>query len=231
MTRSTLTLVAAGALAATVVVWSAAASDVELWHEAPPGEPSRQEIEVEPEPVEAEREPPEFPEAPDDPGEGPDLSWALPVLLAVIAAAVLALILRNVRFGPRRPKPHDKSIDPLPEIDLADVVDEVADDLHERLARGTPRNAIVECWVILEDAVAAAGRGRRPAETSAEFTARVIGEHSVDATAIDRLAALYREARFSHHELDEDHRDAAVAALESLRRQLRGHVDEPAARA
>ena len=101
------------------------------------------------------------------------------------------------------------------------MVDDLADDLHRRLRGGTPRNAIVQCWIVLEDAVAATGHGRMPSETSAEFTARVIGERAVDATAIGELAALYREARFSRHELDEHHRGAAVEAVERLRRQLR----------
>lgn len=230
VTRSTWTLVAAGALASTVVVWSAAASDVELWHEAPPRERSEQQVDVEIDPVEAPEVLPEFPEEPGEPGDGPDLSLVFKIVLGLGAAVLLTLVvLRLLRLGGtgRRTR-RQAAIVPLPEVDLAEVVDDVADDLYRRLASGTPRNAIVECWVVLEDAVAATGRGRRPSETSAEFTARVIGEHSVDATAIGRLAALYREARFSRHELAEDHRAAAVAAVESLRRQLRAPTEEPA---
>ena len=37
-----------------------------------------------------------------------------------------------------------------------------------------------------------------------------------DSSAVSRLAALYREARFSDHELTEEHRAAAVAALEAI---------------
>lgn len=224
MTRSTWTLVAAGALAATVVVWSAAASDVELWHEAPPGQPSQQQVDGEPDQVDdAEVVLPEFPGDRGEPGESPDLSLLVKIVVGLAAFVVLGLIVARLArlrgTGQRRRRPPD--IVPLPEVDLADVVDDVAGDLRRRLSGGTPRNAIVQCWIVLEDAVAATGRGRLPSETSAEFTARVIGERSVDATAIGQLAGLYREARFSQHELHEHHRDAAMQAVERLRQQLR----------
>jgi len=43
------------------------------------------------------------------------------------------------------------------------------------LQEGTPRNAIVACWLRLEKAAGQAGVARHPAETSTEFTARVHG--------------------------------------------------------
>ncbi len=232
MTRSTWTLVAAGALAATVVVWSAAASDVELWHDAPPRDRTEQRVDGEPEPVEVPEVLPEMPDEPAEPGDGPDLSLPIKVVLGIGAVAVLVLIVRwlvRLAGGGRRRRRPPPEIVPLPEVDLADAVDEVADDLHQRLASGTPRNAIVRCWIVLEEAVAATGTGRLASETSAEFTARVIGERSVDATAIGDLAALYREARFSRHSLAEHHRQAAVAAVERLRQQLRATTDAAAA--
>ena len=58
--------------------------------------------------------------------------------------------------------------------------------------------------------VAATGLPRDPAETSTEFTERVIGTWDVDRLRLGDLAALYREARFSVHELDEAHRDRAI---------------------
>lgn len=216
-------LVAAGAVAATLVVWGASASDVALWHDPPPADPAPAP-DADLDPVEIDLPDRPLPEEPAEPGDPPDLSWVFQALLVVMAVAVVVLLVRNVRFGPRRSRAARRAIEPLPDVDLAEAIEEVAEDLHQRLARGTPRNAIVECWVLLEDAVAAAGPGRRPAETSAEFTARVIGEHSVDPLAIDRLAELYREARFSRHELVERHREEAIAALDALRAQLAAHA-------
>ncbi len=60
----------------------------------------------------------------------------------------------------------------------------------------------------------------RPSETSAELTVRVLHHLDVDPRPVARLAALYREARFSEHELGEDARADARTALEQLRRDL-----------
>ena len=105
---------------------------------------------------------------------------------------------------------------------------EAAEDLDEVLARGSPRNAIVACWARLEDAVEEAGIQRRPSETSEEMTTRVLSSRVVDAAAIESFAALYREARFSTHDLTEQHRAQAQQALEVLRGQLRASVVEGA---
>ena len=119
-------------------------------------------------------------------------------------------------------------VEPLPEVDVD--LSEAADELDEVLAQGSPRNAIVACWARLEDAVEEAGIQRRPSETSEEMTTRVLSARVVDAAAIESFAALYREARFSTHDLTEQHRDQAQHALEVLRGQLRASVVEGADR-
>jgi hypothetical protein len=48
----------------------------------------------------------------------------------------------------------------------------------------------------------------------------VLSNYPVARDAIDELAALYREARFSRHELGEHQRDRAVAALRRLHADL-----------
>ena len=103
---------------------------------------------------------------------------------------------------------------------VAEAVREADAELRDTLTGGSPRNAIVACWVRLEATVGRAGVPRRPAETSIELTTRVVAEHMVDAAAIDRLGELYREARFSAHELGESHRLTAIASLAELQNQL-----------
>jgi len=88
------------------------------------------------------------------------------------------------------------------------------------LGEGSPRNGIVACWLSLEQAAAAAGVPRDPAETSAEFTSRVLATYTVDRTAIVTLSRLYREARFSSHVMDEKARESATAALSALHADL-----------
>jgi hypothetical protein len=48
----------------------------------------------------------------------------------------------------------------------------------------------------------------------------VLARYTVDPEAITELAALYREARFSDHLLDESHRRTALDALDRLHHTL-----------
>lgn len=107
---------------------------------------------------------------------------------------------------------------------LPDVADVVADDAASQraaLSSGSPRNAIVTCWLRLEQAVIDAGLERDPAHTSAEFTARVLAAYTLDPQPLDSLAALYREARFSRHDITEAQRERAIRDLDALHDSLR----------
>jgi hypothetical protein len=153
---------------------------------------------------------------------------ALAVLTVVAAAALYAvvmLLLRGIGPLPRRRRrwsaPDD---DEPPHAVLPDVEVAVELDVEAQLAAlasGTPRNAIVACWLQLEEDVADAGLPRRASETSAEFTTRVLATYSIDESPIEELAALYREARFSRHELGQRERERALAALRRLHDTLR----------
>lgn len=109
---------------------------------------------------------------------------------------------------------------PPPEADPEEVV-RGADQRLALLLEGEPRNAIVACWVDLEAAVERTGLDRRPAETPTELTRRVLTTWEVSPRHLDRLADLYREARFSRHPLHEGHREAAVHHLTALHEDLR----------
>jgi hypothetical protein len=86
----------------------------------------------------------------------------------------------------------------------------------QAIRQGTPRNAIVACWWELERSSEATGLPRAASETSSEFTARVLSRYRVQPSTIEGLAALYREARFSLHDMTEADRERAVAALEQV---------------
>jgi uncharacterized protein DUF4129 len=85
---------------------------------------------------------------------------------------------------------------------------------------GTPRNAIVACWMALQEACLGAGLSPIVSETADEFTLRAIRGLDLDRRAVSALAALYREARFSDHVMGEHQRDQAGAALRVLAAQL-----------
>lgn len=163
-------------------------------------------------------------DARNDPIELPEwLSAMLRVIIVMIVfvtvIAVLMAVWRNrPRVRWRRKSTSDGDFEVLP--DIAAAVVEQAAAQRAALLDGAPRNAIVQCWLRLERDVAAAGMARDPADTSLEFTERVLARYTVDPEAIAELAALYREARFSDHPLEESHRRTALDALDRLHHTL-----------
>lgn len=144
-------------------------------------------------------------------------------LLIALAMLLLFILWGSVRRGRRTTQvpanftPSDLDVlDPDSERRLADAVDAQLTEVHS----GAARNAVVACWLALELAVADLGFYQKPSLTSAEFTEEVLGAYALDKEAIRRLAALYREARFSGHSITEHHRQAAAEALTTLRVQM-----------
>jgi hypothetical protein len=151
------------------------------------------------------------------------LAFGLQLLLLTVFVCGVVLGARVVRESwgrrrdPRPPAPGQVAFDVLDAPDV--LVRELAGGAaaqRELLRAGTPRNAIVEVWNRFETLASNVGATRRPWETSSEFTLRVLEAVDADSTAVTRLAALYREARFSDHELAEEHRAAALSALEVI---------------
>ena len=146
---------------------------------------------------------------------------ALVQIVLVLSAAIVLAVLIRVLIGLWR-RPHITLHDD-PAFEIPDVPVELLRSAEQRvsmLRTGTPRNAIVAAWLDLETTVAATGLPRDPAETSTEFTERVIRTWDIDRLRLGDLAALYREARFSVHELDESHRERALRDLETLHADL-----------
>ncbi|KAA1418607.1 DUF4129 domain-containing protein [Nocardioides humilatus] len=174
----------------------------------------------------------------DDGGDDRWLPWAPPIsaLLLVPAAVIFAVALLvfarlrlvrrrrqlSRRIGSRRtPLPE---AEPPPEDEEAGL-SEALDESARMLGEGSPRNAIVAAWVRLEQAVEGEHFAHRPEETPTELVARVVASYRLDGAAeegaIRRLAALYREARFSTHPVTEDHRAEAADCLRRLLASLR----------
>jgi hypothetical protein len=154
--------------------------------------------------------------------------WGLKLAIAGIVAAVLFVIAREIfrRAVPAPAPVAGERIDTLPEVLLEGAGARVAE-----LQTGSPSNAIVACWVRLEAEVAAAGFRLDASRTSSETTTAVLREYDVDETALHELAGLFREARFSAHELTEAHRARAADALTVLHVDLRRAAAKEALRA
>jgi hypothetical protein len=155
-----------------------------------------------------------------------DLSWLGDLLAWAVIIAFLVGLALLARWAwqrrPRRPEaPPQVDVEVLPAAELARSLAEDHEAQLDAIVGGSPRNGIVRCWLRLEESVAAAGLPRARHETAAEFTVRVLHRLDLDPRAIGDLARLYREARFSEHELGEDARTAARSALESLHEDLR----------
>ncbi|MCW2794135.1 MAG: hypothetical protein JWO76_3233 [Nocardioides sp.] len=151
--------------------------------------------------------------------------------LVEIATACLVLYLllrfagwlRQVYDARRRREPRAENVDfdviDAPAAVLREVLRDAAGQ-RRQLTEGVPGDAIVACWHRFETQAAGAGMGRRPSETSSEFTLRLLELIAADHGAVSRLGGLYREARFSEHAMSEADRAAAVEALDDIHRGL-----------
>ena len=108
---------------------------------------------------------------------------------------------------------------------LAAALDESLDDLR---ADPDLRRAIVAAYARMEQALAAAGIPRHPAEAPFEYLERALLSLDASAGAVRRLTDLFEWARFSHHEPEPSMRDDAVDALLAVRDELRAAEPIPA---
>lgn len=149
--------------------------------------------------------------------------------LALAAAALWLLVvwLRGLRLGraPAEEETGDTPLDPVVALRRLLAAD-AAQQEGALLADGDPRNAVVACWQRFEQTAERAGVPRQPAETSTEFTVRLLGLVAADPAAVARLSGLYREARFSTHPVGEGTRDEALGLVRALHRDLRSPLGE-----
>lgn len=158
-----------------------------------------------------------------------DLSWLL-IALLVLAVIVALAILWRLRRRPQTPPPLPELAD-LTDSELSDVpAEREPEPQPEQVRRGLdraadelarprePRDAIERAWVGLEEGAADSGVRRLPAETPAEFTARVVTRVDADRDAAARLLAVYLRARFSSAPVTAEDVTVARTAVEALQR-------------
>lgn len=151
--------------------------------------------------------------------------WVLGGIALTLLLAVVVLAIRVIRQRRRAAPPESAREAP----DRALLTDRRAARQARMLREGSPREAIIATWLDLERLVATAGVPRRPSETSSELVVRVLDDREVPAAALTDLAALFREARFSTHELTEALRERAAGDLDAVHAALgaRGRGAEP----
>jgi len=174
------------------------------------------------------------PPAPGSPGQGfvPHEHPLLVTLMTLFAIAFvvtvgygLVILVRALlswqRFSVRRRYvPPDVAFDVVAAPQAVDAVVRAAEGQQAALLTGSARNAIVACWHRFETESVEVGITQHPWETSAEFVLRVLELAEADPRPVATLARLYREARFSTHEIGEEQRTQALAALQAIHRGL-----------
>lgn len=199
-------------------------------------EPQLERITPEAEPI--EEAPPLFPTGPDattagqGPGSGGAAASGLPdwvgtaaqVILIILGSVVVALVAwaivrdqarrRERRAGRRAPV----RTEPRTAEDLVAALDAGLEELSD--TDRDPRRAVIACWVRLEQAAAAAGTPRHPGDSPTDLVGRLLREQRVDAGVLAALLAVYRQARYATHTVDEDMRAQARSALQRLRADL-----------
>jgi len=137
----------------------------------------------------------------------PGLVIGILVVIAVLIAGVLLwrwLRSRPTRFTATIPvaettlpdtraavddEPDSEALAPVVRRGLARAVELLAEDIP-------PSDAIVAAWLGLQEAAEDSGVRRRPAETPAEFTARIIRRAGADPRSATTLLRLYQDVRF-----------------------------------
>jgi hypothetical protein len=176
----------------------------------------------------------------DLPGRPPPNGRSFPVPwtflgLMLTGLLLLAVIWLVVVLGPRLPTGRRVRrprlvVEPVPD----DVVRQVSDTLAAtafQLADGQIRDAVILCWHRLQMTADTAGLRRSPADTSSELAERLLASLPLSEEPLRRLAALYREARFSSHPIPDSAVAQARADLTRLRSELTlaAGVRQPAA--
>ncbi len=153
------------------------------------------------------------------------LVTSMTVLLTLYALILLILALSGRRVQ-REPVerldlgPDEPAAEGVWNTVLAADLDNAVQAQLAALQQGSPRNAIVACWLALQTATWGAGLVEVRTDTSEEFMLRAVRDLGLDRPAILALSRLYREARFSDHVMMETHRQQAGQALEVLADQL-----------
>lgn len=157
----------------------------------------------------------EPPEPPEGDGGGSGLLIAVAVLVAVLVAVAIWVLLRMRELA--RPQLVSAG-DAADEEELTtDQARAALDDARDRLSTVVDaHDAVIAAWLALERAIAASGVRRRPSQTTLEFVVAVLGSLDLDATALNRLAHLYRRALFDDQPLGEGDRDEALTHLGTL---------------
>lgn len=159
--------------------------------------------------------------------------WVMILLGLVVLALLVAVAARAVRtWWSRRPRPVPEApmtVDTMPGqvVPSREVVaDAVAEALERLDGVPDPAEAVVQAWLVLEEAVAREGVVRQPVQTQAELTSDVLRATRAPSTTTTSLLRTYEAVRYGSGGATADDVAAARAALGSILGALRDEHPE-----
>jgi hypothetical protein len=145
------------------------------------------------------------------------------LLLAGLVVLIVVLVIRLVP-GFRVPdQPPDDAELPPSGMDGRRLGEQASRTVQQALAglrRGDREQAIINCWLRLQELVHAVGYRSSEWQTSSELVASWQRVLPFSQPALAELAELYREARFSSHRMSAESLHRATAALNRLHADL-----------
>ena len=143
----------------------------------------------------------------------------LPWLPGAVIGAVLLSVALSIQTTARRRR-KKPAVDER--VHLAEAIEEaLGDDLNDLRLERDPRRAVIRAYARMEEAFAAYGVPREPADAPFEFLARALKNIRVSVSSVRRLAELFERARFSQHAIDGRMKGEAIDALAGLQSELR----------
>jgi hypothetical protein len=148
-------------------------------------------------------------------------------LWGLLIVVLIAVTVLTWRWLARQVRVTERDEDDFIAEDSATLREAVESGRSALRAFDDAKAAVIACYAAMEESLAAHGAARAAADTPDELLARATQKGVVHGTAPARLTALFYEARFSSHPMDQSQREAAEQALNELARALDSQRGEP----
>ena len=146
----------------------------------------------------------------------PQFEWSIFWVAVVVVGGTAAWFLYRWRARKRR------TLVPL-ELQASvaeDFATSMSDAIGDLESEPDARRAVIAAYARMEGVLAYHGLRRLPSETPVEYLRRVLLDLTSEHDAVSSLTALFEEAKFSRHEIGDEQKLEAIAALGEIRDDL-----------
>jgi hypothetical protein len=163
---------------------------------------------------------PSIPSGPAGPGSPSDADADAATGTAILAVALLAFVAVSLAIPLARFLRRMAAEAPPKGPPSGEMARAVARAVRTIREGGDYREAVIQCYSDLMAALASRGvQGQEPL-TAREIEGVALQRVGLTRGSVDALTGLFEEARYSKHDIGPAQRDAAVTALEAIRREL-----------